>query len=159
VSAERLKALLAGPPQRKLTVAESVTCGGLQQRIGRVSGASEFFLGGITAYSAGIKARYLGVNAAAAEAVNSVSSEIAGQMAIGACAMFGADVALATTGYAEPNAAWEAVDPFAYWAAAQGGKLLGAGRIDCPGCNRTQAQDRIAEQALEALVALLELEK
>ncbi len=97
-----LKVLLLRAPRRTLAVAESLTCGHLQARIGAVSGASEFFLGGITAYTLDEKVRHLGVERATAKAVNSVSAEVAEQMARGACVLFGSDFALATTGYAEP---------------------------------------------------------
>jgi nicotinamide-nucleotide amidase len=100
--AQELKKLLLREPRRTLAVAESITCGHLQARIGAISGASEFFLGGITAYTLEEKVKHLGVKRAAAKAVNSVSAEVAEQMALGACALFGSDFALATTGYAEP---------------------------------------------------------
>ena len=67
-----LKELLLRPPRLTLAVAESVTCGRVQARIGAISGASEFFLGGITAYSLEQKVRHLGVDRAAAVAVNAV---------------------------------------------------------------------------------------
>lgn len=97
-----LKNLLLREPRRTLAVAESITCGHLQARIGAISGASEFFLGGITAYTLDEKVKHLGVKRAAAKAVNSISAGVAEQMARGACALFGSDFALATTGYAEP---------------------------------------------------------
>jgi nicotinamide-nucleotide amidase len=98
----RLKALLLREPRSTLAVAESITCGHLQARIGAISGASEFLLGGITAYTLDEKVKHLGVKRAAAKAVNSVSAAVAEQMARGACVLFGSDFALATTGYAEP---------------------------------------------------------
>lgn len=167
--AARLQRAMLGPPRRTLAVAESVTCGGIQARVGRISGASEFFLGGITAYSAAIKVRHLGVDGAAAAPVNSVSAEIAAQMARGVCAMFGADFGLATTGYAEPNAEWGVAAPFAYWAVAFAGPgavaavgapaeargVVATGRVDCTGCGRAEAQDRIADEALRALAAVI----
>jgi nicotinamide-nucleotide amidase len=142
-----LKALLLHAPRRTLAVAESITCGHLQARIGAISGASEFFLGGITAYTLDEKVRHLGVKRAAATAVNSVSAAVAEQMARGACVLFGSDFALATTGYAEPfdlaqgrlfdlaqgrpfdgepsrtaqgrpSAKWKVAAPFAWWALA-----------------------------------------
>ncbi|MGH7995974.1 MAG: CinA family protein [Opitutaceae bacterium] len=165
----RLKELMLRAPALTLAVAESVTCGGIQQRVGRISGASGFFLGGVTAYSAAQKARHLGVAAPAALTVNSVSLAIAGQMAAGACRMFGADVSLATTGYAEADEAWKVAEPFAFWAAAwrrsraSGGgpdiEVVAAGKIECAGYGRAQAQDRFAEEALAALVAILAEER
>ncbi len=154
-----LPEVLAG---RTLAVAESVTCGGLQRQIGRISGASAFFLGGLTAYAIEQKVRHLGVDGAAARAVNAVSPEVAAQMARGICALFGSEIGLATTGYAEPNPAWRVAEPFAYWAVARrgappqsGAVVVGVGRIDCPGCPRAQAQDRIVEETLQALIAIM----
>ena len=85
-----LKDLMLSRPRLTLAVAESVTCGRLQARIGADSGASEYFLGGLTAYSLEQKVRHLGVDRAGAEGVNSVSAGVAEQMARGACALFGA---------------------------------------------------------------------
>jgi nicotinamide-nucleotide amidase len=157
---EKLKKLMLGPPPLTLAAAESMTCGRIQAGIGLISGASEFFLGGITAYSLDAKVRHLGVDRAAAMAANGVSEAVAEQMARGACALFGADLAVATTGYAEPSLEWNAPQPFAWWAVAGRGlggppKVL-SGRVDCPGASRAEAQERVAEKALRALLALLE---
>jgi nicotinamide-nucleotide amidase len=150
VPANELKSLLLREPRRTLAVAESLTCGRLQARIGEISGASEFFLGGITAYSLEQKVKHLGVVRAIAAPVNSVSAEVAEQMARGAGELFGADVAAATTGYAEPSPADGIVAPFAWWAIAvrdeHGGDFrLRHGRVECAGASRTEAQVRIAD--------------
>src|SRR5438045_4062744 len=100
-----VKELLLRKPRRTLAVAESLTCGRVQALVGAISGASEFFLGGITAYSLEEKVRHLGVDRRAARKVNSVSAEVAEQMARGVCALFGSDLGVATTGYAEPSLA------------------------------------------------------
>jgi nicotinamide-nucleotide amidase len=151
-----LQDVLLGPPRRTLALAESVTAGGLQLRVGRISGASQFFLGGITAYNLEQKVRQLGVDRAAAAAVDCVSAGVAEQMAQGVCRLFGADLGLATTGYAEPNLALGVAAPFAWWALAQrqagGGFALHHGRVDCPGASRAAAQDAIAEAAWAALL-------
>ncbi len=159
-----LKTLLLREPRRTLAVAESVTCGHLQARIGAISGASEFFLGGITAYTIDEKVRHLGVKRAAAKAVNSVSAEVAEQMARGACALFGSDLALATTGYAEPSAEGKVTAPFAWWALAQaqvgrsgrsGKFIVRSGRINGPGLARVAMQEFVADRALTELVGYL----
>ena len=116
--AAELKALMLRAPRLTLAVAESLTCGRVQALIGAVSGASEYFLGGVTAYSLEQKVKLLGVGRAAAEKVNSVSAAVAEQMARGACELFGADVAVATTGYAEPSPGDGVMQPFAWWAVA-----------------------------------------
>ena len=45
---------------KTLAVAESLTCGHLQALVGSVSGASDFFCGGVTAYNIDQKVRHLG---------------------------------------------------------------------------------------------------
>ncbi len=154
-----LKALLLREPRMTLAVAESMTCGHLQARIGAVSGASEFFLGGITAYTLDEKVRHLGVERAPAAAANSVSVVVAGQMARGACVLFGCDLALATTGYAEPSTDWKITEPFAWWALAHkagGGKfIVRSGRINGPGLARVAMQELVAGCALAELAAYL----
>ena len=150
-----LKSLMLREPRLTLAVAESLTCGRLQARIGAISGASEFFLGGMTAYSLEQKVRHLGVDRAGAQAVNCVSATVAEQMARGVCALFGSDVGVATTGYAEPSAQWNVDEPFGWWALARrlptGSYETLRGRVECAGLSRVDAQERVAAAALEAL--------
>jgi nicotinamide-nucleotide amidase len=154
-----LKELMLRPPRLTLAVAESLTCGRVQARVGAISGASEFFLGGITAYSLDQKVRHLGVDRAAAEPVNAVSDVVAEQMARGVCPLFGAQVGLATTGYAEPSAEWGIPCPRAWWAIAHelgdGRVAVQSGLVECPGLSRTAAQEAVAVAALRALVRYL----
>jgi nicotinamide-nucleotide amidase len=152
-----LKGLMTGSPGRTLAVAESLTSGRLQARIGSISGASAFFLGGVTAYSLDQKVRHLGVDRASAHAANSVSAAVAEQMARGACELFGSDLGVGTTGYAEPSAEFGVAAPFAWWGLARrlpgGGFDVASGRIDCPGMARAEVQERVAAAALDALAA------
>ena len=162
-----VKALMLREPRLTLAAAESLTCGRVQARIGEISGASEFFLGGITAYALEQKVRHLGVNRGAARKVNAVSAEVAEQMARGACALFAADVGVATTGYAEPSAAQGVTQPFAWWAiahcargrAARGSRgsfvAVRSGRVECIGADRTDAQAIVADAVLAELAAYL----
>ena len=149
-----LKDLLLREPALTLASAESMTCGRIQARIGAISGASKFFLGGITTYTIDQKVHHLGVDRALAESCNAVSSEIAEQMAIGACQLFGASLGLATSGYAENPVG--RTHPFAWWALAHylgdGRMAVQSGLIECPGASRTVAQDAAASAALGALV-------
>lgn len=154
-----LKEMMLRQPVLTLSVAESLTCGSVQARIGGISGASDFFAGGMTAYTTDQKVRHLGVDRAEAERTNSVSGVVAEQMARGACVFFGTDLGLATTGYAEPAPKWKVVDPFAWWAIAHrakdGGFTMRRGCVDFPGLPRTEVQSRVTESALSALVAYL----
>ncbi len=154
-----LKALFLREPRRTLSVAESLTCGHLQAAIGAISGASEFFLGGITAYTLDQKVRHLGVDRNAAAVVACVSDAVARQMACGACALFGSDVGLATTGYAEPSPASGVLTPYAFWAVARRAPAntyhLRSGRIVCAGLARTAVQAVVTQAALAELRAEL----
>jgi len=132
-----------------------------------VSGASNYFLGGVTAYSLEQKVRHLGVDRAGAEHVNSVSAAVAEQMAAGVCRLFGSELGLATTGYAEPFDAAQGevspaagkIQPFAFWALAHelggGRRTVRSGRVDCPGATRVQAQEKVAETVVVELVKYL----
>ncbi len=152
-----LKEFMLGPPRRTLAVAESLTCGQVQARIGAISGASEFFLGGITAYSLDLKVKHLGVDRAAAAPVKSVSAAVAEQMARGVCALFGSELGLATTGYAEASAGVPV--PFAFWALVHevggGRRTVRSGRVECPGATRVQVQEKVAETVVGELVKYL----
>ncbi|MGA2691970.1 MAG: CinA family protein [Opitutaceae bacterium] len=154
-----IKNIMMENPRLSLAVAESVTCGRVQAKIGEISGASGFFLGGITAYSLDEKVRHLGIDRAEAEAVNCVSSRVAEQMARGVCRLFGADVGVATTGYAEASAQWNVTVPYGWWALARrrpdGDFAVSSGRVDCPGSPRVEVQERVARAALEALAGSL----
>ena len=156
---QELKPLMLGKPRLTLAAAESLTCGRVQARVGEISGASEFFLGGITAYSLEEKVKHLGVSRAAARRVNSVSADVAEQMARGACTLFGSDLGVATTGYAEPSQADGVAEPFAWWAIAhrRGRSFLRVfgGRVECPGATRIDAQQIVADAVLAELTAYL----
>ena len=154
-----LKRLMLATPRLTLAAAESLTCGRVQARVGEISGASNFFLGGVTAYSLDEKVRHLGVARAAARRVNSVSAEVAVQMARGVCRMFDSDLGVATTGYAEPSPTDGVATPFAWWALAHRRRgrfvTLRTGRVECPGATRVDAQMMVAEAVLAELVAYL----
>lgn len=154
-----LKRLIQAAPSLTLAVAESMSCGQVQARIGTISGASEFFLGGITAYSLDQKVRLLGVDRRAAKRVNSVSAEIAEQMARGACKLFGSDLGIATTGYAEAVPGEKVAEPFAWWALVQmrKGRVVGQrhGRVECPGESRVDVQAIVAEAVVAELIEYL----
>ncbi len=155
--ANELKALLRRAPRLTLAVAESLTAGQVQARLGAISGASEFFLGGITAYTLEQKARHLGVDLRAAKKVNGVSPEIARQMALGAAKLFGSDLAVATTGYAEPSKERGVREPFAHWAWVhrRRGRIVAAadGMVVGAGLRRAEMQAAVTDVVLAELLA------
>jgi nicotinamide-nucleotide amidase len=158
-TAAELKKLILRRPALTLAAAESLTAGHVQARIAAVSGASDYFLGGITAYTLAQKVRHLGVNRAHARSVNGVSQRVAVEMAAGAAKLFGADLALATTGYAERCPEQQVKVPHAWWAICHrlkgGAVLVLSGLVEVPGADRVTVQERVADAVLRELVAYL----
>ncbi len=137
-----------------IAVAESLTTGRVQAIVGSVSGASKVFIGGMTAYTLDQKVKHLGVDRAHAETVDSVSKQVAAEMARGASAFFGSSIGLATTGYAEPSRDAGIDYPFAYVAA----EVLGRSwfwRVDGGLGTRTEVQCHVAEQSVIHLMDAL----
>jgi nicotinamide-nucleotide amidase len=89
-----------------LSVAESITGGGLAAAITEVSGSSKVFLGGVIAYADEIKISELKVDAKTLKKFTAVSEEVAKEMATGARKKFNTDYAIATTGVAGPGKAY-----------------------------------------------------
>lgn len=154
-----LKDLMMAAPKWSLAVAESLTCGHLQARIGAESGASGFFAGGVTAYSLEQKVSLLAVDRAVAAAVDCVSDDVARQMARGVCKLFGTDLGAATTGYAEADPAKGIFSPSACWALARrdghGGWIYRSGRLVGPGLERTRFQMTVAQAVYVELPAFV----
>ncbi len=158
-AAAELKKLILRRPALTLAVAESLTAGQVQARISAVSGASDYFLGGVTTYTLEQKVKLLGVNRAHAKSVDGVSQRVAVEMAVGAAKLFGADLAVATTGYAEPAPKKKVRTPHAWWALCHlhrsGAVMVLSGFIEVPGADRVTVQARVAEAVLAELVKYL----
>jgi nicotinamide-nucleotide amidase len=88
---------------RRLALAESCSGGLMAARITDLAGASEYFAGGVVAYSNEAKADLLGVDPGLIEEKGAVSPEVAEAMAKGALERFDADVAVSITGVAGPR--------------------------------------------------------
>ena len=86
-----------------LGTAESCTGGLVAERITRVPGSSDVFLGAIVAYANEVKTAQLGVAENLLAAHGAVSAEVAAAMAEGARDRLGVDVAIAVTGVAGPD--------------------------------------------------------
>ena len=86
-----------------LAVAESCTGGMLGEWITRSAGSSDFFLGGIVAYSNALKEQLLDVPQELLRRHGAVSGPVAEAMAVGARSRARADYALAITGVAGPS--------------------------------------------------------
>ena len=89
-----------------LSVAESVTAGGLAHELTKIPGASKVFLGGLIAYNDEIKIFELKISKAELKNHTAVSEEIAIAMAQGVRVKFKTDYAISTTGVAGPGQAY-----------------------------------------------------
>lgn len=99
-----IKALIKA--KKSISVAESITGGGLAAALTDIAGASKAFVGGVIAYNDEIKVIELGVSKSDLKKYGPVSEEIVRQMAEGALHKFKTDYAIATTGVAGPGAAY-----------------------------------------------------
>ncbi len=86
-----------------LATAESLTGGMVCAALVSAPGASAFVKGGIVAYDTAVKIGTLGVSPLLIEREGPVAHSVAIAMARGALTVFGADVAVATTGVAGPE--------------------------------------------------------
>lgn len=146
----RLKSLLIDQ-NLSIAVAESLTAGNLQAAISSVSGSSEYFSGGVTVYNIDQKVNLLGVNRKHAASVNCVSEQVAAEMAQGVRKMFGSDIGIATTGYAEPWAPGGIETPFAWTAFGIKGKTH-TEKIEPTISGRVAIQRLVTETALAKLI-------
>ncbi|MBX8631368.1 MAG: CinA family protein [Thermoplasmata archaeon] len=87
---------------KTLSVAESVTGGTVCSAIVSVPGASEFFMGGVVAYSNSTKQSILGVPPEMIRKYGPVSPEVVSAMASGIKRIMGTDYSVATSGIAGP---------------------------------------------------------
>lgn len=101
-TAKALAGLLVGMG-KTLSVAESCTGGHIASMLTANEGASSYFLGGVIAYSAGVKESVLGVAPEVIEKYGVVSGDTAVAMAEGVRRITGSDYAVSTTGYAGPE--------------------------------------------------------
>jgi len=86
-----------------LAVSESCTGGLIQDHLTDVPGSSDYYIGGVVAYSNDIKVDFLGVKPKSIERFGAVSSEIAEEMAKGIRMKMGSDIGLSITGIAGPG--------------------------------------------------------
>ena len=86
-----------------VSTAESLTAGAVSSAIVSVAGASDVFVGGVTAYRDEIKISHLSIDPALIEGHTSVSEHVAIAMARGAINSFGTTWGIGTTGVAGPN--------------------------------------------------------
>lgn len=133
-----------------LATAESLTGGGISERISRVPGASRYFRGGVVAYDDEAKRAILGVDAGTLRAHGAVSKEAALEMAQGARRVFGSTWALSATGYAGPEGGGADRPPGTVILGLAGPGVEAARDLRLPGGRETVRQ-RAARTALDML--------
>jgi nicotinamide-nucleotide amidase len=155
-SGERADEVVAGLLDgRTVAVGESCTAGLLAARLTERPGSSDYFLGGVVAYSNAAKTELLGVPAELIERHGAVSTEVAEAMATGAIERFGADCGVGITGIAGPEGGTEE-KPVGYVcisAALAGGERLTRDRV-LPG-GRDDIRERSVVVALHLVRHLL----
>jgi nicotinamide-nucleotide amidase len=141
--------------KHRIGVGESCTAGLLATRLTEPPGASQYFAGGVVAYSNDAKIELLRVPAELIERHGAVSPEVAVAMADGALARFNADLGVGITGIAGPEGGTEE-KPVGYVCicvkSSGGGEI--ARDIVLPG-DRAEIRDRAATVAMHLLRRLL----
>jgi nicotinamide-nucleotide amidase len=135
--------------KRTLSCAESLTGGGVAERLTVAPGASETFVGSAVVYTPDAKRAILGVREETIEHSGVVSEACAREMAAGARRAFESDVAVALTGAAGPEP-HEGAPPGTVWIAIDADGMQHARGFHSPG-ERDQVR-RWAEQAALDLV-------
>jgi nicotinamide-nucleotide amidase len=134
----------------RIAVAESCTGGLLGERLTRIPGASDVFLGGVIAYDNSVKESLLGVPRGDLAAHGAVSEVVARSMAKGARDATRAEVGLAITGIAGPDGGTPEKPVGTVWLAADtaagtrtyGGRLIG---------DRSEVRYRATQAVLDLL--------
>lgn len=104
-SLEEKAGLLLKEKGLKLSTAESCTGGLVGHRLTNIAGSSEYYTGGIIAYSNEIKRKLLGVTEQVLFQFGAVSQETVEQMAKGARIYLQTDIAVSVSGIAGPGGA------------------------------------------------------
>lgn len=89
--------------KQTLSLAESCTGGEMAKKLTKISGASQYFVGGFVTYATSSKTKVLGVSKEIIDKYTVVSAEVAEAMAINAKKIYAADYAISTTGIAGPT--------------------------------------------------------
>ncbi|HUG34324.1 MAG TPA: CinA family protein [Anaerolineales bacterium] len=151
---DRIGALLRGRGI-KLALAESCTGGLISDRITNVPGSSEYFQGGIVAYSYQAKADLLGVSWESLNSFGAVSREVVLEMAEGARKALNADIAASGSGIAGPDGGTPAKPVGTVWIALVTSNGSSTREFHFSG-NRTQIKTASADAALQLVLDYLE---
>ncbi len=137
-----------------VATAESCTGGWIAKALTDIPGSSAAFHYGVVSYSNGAKESVLGVSAESLEAHGAVSEAVVTQMAEGALALSGADIAVAVSGIAGPGGGSEAKPVgtvwFA-WAVRNGARVDVTTAMHCFDGDRELVRELTVVHALEGV--------
>jgi nicotinamide-nucleotide amidase len=143
---------------RRLAIGESCTGGLLAARVTERPGSSEYFAGGVVAYSNEAKMELLGVPRDLIERFGAVSEEVAAALASGAMERFHADIAIGLTGIAGPEGGSEEKPVgrvcFCVSSRHEGDETSVVRAFDLPGA-RSDVRDRATTVAFHLLRRML----
>lgn len=142
-----------------IAAAESVTSGNLQVAFSQAIDASKYFQGGMTVYNVGQKARHLNIDPIHALAVNSVSEEVAGRLAIEISKKFVSDYGVGITGYATIVPECEEEGIYAYFSLCYKGEVVITKKISSHKEGTLPVQLDYTHQCLQHVLEWLEEHK
>ncbi|MFR9651366.1 MAG: CinA family nicotinamide mononucleotide deamidase-related protein [Rikenellaceae bacterium] len=137
--------------EETLAVAESCTGGALAAKFTAMAGASNYFNGGVVAYSNEAKMSLLGVKRGTLEQFGAVSEEVAIEMADGVRKAMNSTYAIATTGIAGPTGGSEEKPIGTVWFALSTPNGCYASTKNC-GTERSNVIDRAVAESLAILL-------
>lgn len=133
-----------------LATAESCTGGLLGAALTDVPGSSAVYRGGVISYATAVKHQVLGVPAQLLDSLGPVSQPVAEAMALGACRVLGAQVALSTTGLAGPGGDSFGNPVGRVWIA-----LAWAGQVYAQCCQFTGSRQQVRQAAVAQALAMI----
>lgn len=140
---------------KTIGIAESCTGGYLSHRFTRIKGASNYYKGGITAYSNQAKINVLGVDKDKIEAHGAVSKEVVEEMAINSLSLFDADYSIATTGIAGPGGESPGKPIGTVWIAVASKKGELVVETFCFSSSRDNFIERASNQGISMLIRMI----
>ena len=143
--------------KKTLSVAESCSGGAIASSITSLSGASEYFKGGVVAYSNTIKENMLGVSGDTLSKYGAVSEETAKEMVLGVLYKMDTDYAIATTGIAGPNGGTAEKPVGTVWIAVASKNKVHTQKMSY-GNDRLRTIERTTNQAFSNLLKLISKE-
>ena len=127
-----------------VAAAESLTGGAVSSALAAAPGASDWYHGGVVAYSPRIKQHVLGVTPGPV-----VTDRCANELATGVAKVLEADAAVSTTGVGGPDPE-EGEEPGTVYLG-----VVAPGYADCRRLDLGDSPDQVVEQATEEALALL----